>query len=103
MSGGSLDYGYSKIEMITDLIEEEIAQNGKEDNWGYKVDHSDAMIEAMLDTIWELKKASVYAKRLEWYLSGDDGEDSYFERIKEDMKEVQEQFELYKRKVKQNV
>jgi len=99
MSGGSLEYGYSKIEMITDLIEEEIAQNGKEDDWGYKTEHSKEMIDAMLKTIWKLKEASVYARRLEWYLSGDDGEDNYFERIKEDLEEAVEQFNLYKKKI----
>jgi len=92
MSGGSLDYGYSKIEMIIDQIEEEIANNGVEDGWGYSVEHSKEMLEAMEETIYKLKESSIYAKRLEWYLSGDDGEDSYFRRLREELQELETEY-----------
>lgn len=35
-----------------------------------------------------LRKAVVYAQRIDWLLSGDDGEDSFHERLKECLTEV---------------
>ena len=32
-----------------------------------------------------LKKAEIYAQRIDWYLSGDDGEDSLISRLKSDL------------------
>ena len=32
-----------------------------------------------------LKKAQVYAQRIDWLLSGDDGEDNFHLRLKEDL------------------
>ncbi len=32
-----------------------------------------------------LKQAEVYAQRIDWLLSGDDGEESFHERLKEDL------------------
>lgn len=37
-----------------------------------------------------LKKASVYAQRIDWLISGDDGEDSFHKRLKEDLKGLEE-------------
>lgn len=35
-----------------------------------------------------LKKAEIYAQRIDWYLSGDDGEDSLVSRLKSDLDEL---------------
>lgn len=35
-----------------------------------------------------LRKASVYAQRIDWLLSCDDGEESFHERLKEDLDEL---------------
>lgn len=32
-----------------------------------------------------LKKAAIYAQRIDWLLSGDDGEDTFRERLREDL------------------
>lgn len=37
-----------------------------------------------------LKKASVYAQRIDWLISGDDGEDSFHKRLKEDLKKLEQ-------------
>lgn len=36
-----------------------------------------------------LRKAYVYAQRIDWLLSGDDGEDSFHERLKEELEELE--------------
>lgn len=35
-----------------------------------------------------LKQAAVYAQRIDWLLSGDDGEDNFHERLKEELDEL---------------
>lgn len=40
------------------------------------------------DGIEILKKAEIYAHRIDWYLSGDDGEDSLIKRLKEDLEKI---------------
>lgn len=37
-----------------------------------------------------LKKARVYAHRIDWLMSGDDGEDSFHKRLEESLKELEE-------------
>lgn len=35
-----------------------------------------------------LKRARVYAQRVDWLLSGDDNEESFHERLKEELEEL---------------
>lgn len=37
-----------------------------------------------------LKRASVYAQRIDWLISGDDGEESFHKRLEEDLKGLEE-------------
>lgn len=37
-----------------------------------------------------LKKASVYAQRIDWFISGDDGEDSFHKRLEEELKALED-------------
>jgi len=36
-----------------------------------------------------LKVASVYAQRIDWLLSGDDGEESFLKRLKEELGQLE--------------
>jgi len=40
------------------------------------------------DAIECLKKAYVYAHRVDWFLAGDDGEESFIERLKSDLSKL---------------
>jgi len=35
--------------------------------------------------IYHLKRAHLYTQRIDWYLSGDDGENSFYERLEEEL------------------
>lgn len=35
-----------------------------------------------------LKKAQIYAQRIDWLLSGDDGEETFHKRLKEDLEKL---------------
>ena len=102
MSGGHFDYNQNKIHYIVEDIEEILERQGKEKEidwfslWDkvYYENHPEERfhvtyredIQAKLkEGIMALKIAAIYAQRIDWYLSGDDGENSFLERLKEDL------------------
>ena len=106
MSGGTFDYNQYKIRYIANDIEQEIAKSGKpktprelkdESGWRdrewykkYPEDlnhhkYPDEVIAEFKNAYEALRKAEIYAQRIDWLLAGDDGEESFLERLKEDM------------------
>ena len=113
MSGGAFDYDQYRINVvqqvidIVDKIERYIGINGREktkeeiereygrysdwlneypeDRFYYK--YPDEVIEKFKEGIELLKKAQIYAQRIDWLLSGDDGEESFLQRLEEDLKQ----------------
>jgi hypothetical protein len=106
MSGGTFDYNQRRIRYIADDIEDEIAKSGKpkskrelkEEGWyrdsswyeKYPEDlnhykYRDEIIEEFKKGYEMLRKAEIYAQRIDWYLAGDDGEESFMERLKQDL------------------
>lgn len=97
MSGGHFDYKQYQIDQIIEGIEEHLELMGKEredvDNpyrREYYSEYPEARIypveseevqERMRHAIRALKIAKIYAQRVDWYLSGDDGEESFLERL----------------------
>jgi hypothetical protein len=57
-----------------------------EDLFHYK--YPDEVIEKMKEGIEVLKRAQIYAQRIDWLLSGDDGEESFLRRLEEDLNEL---------------
>jgi hypothetical protein len=107
MSGGAFDYNQYKIGYIADQIDEVIVKNGlektpeelkehwidpdwykkyPEDLFHYK--YPDEVIEKMKDAVKALKIAQEYAQRVDWLLSGDDGEESFLSRLEENLKKI---------------
>jgi len=106
MSGGHFDYNQYKIGNIADSIQSIIDKNGKrkvkedletwhdkdwyekypEDLYYYK--YSDDTVAEFKKAVELLKQAEVYAQRIDWLLSGDDGEENFHERLKEDLSKL---------------
>jgi hypothetical protein len=78
MSGGAFDYNQYRIKEIYEHIEEAITREI------YQHD----VIEKMKEGIEILKKAEIYAQRIDWLLSGDDGEESFLSRLEKDLKNL---------------
>jgi hypothetical protein len=109
MSGGAFDYNQHKIGYIIEEIEEVINDNGrekteeelKEESWRdpdwyekypedlFHYKYPDEVIEKMKEGIEVLKRAQIYAQRIDWLLSGDDGEESFLKRLEEDLNELE--------------
>lgn len=105
MSGGSLcDYHQFYIKDMYDRIQDEIDNNNKPyyDNPEYEWEelankdffeeggkrYSDETIAEFKKGVEILKKAYIYAQRIDWLLSGDDGEESFHERLKEELQQL---------------
>lgn len=109
MSGGAFDYKQYNIRWIADDIEQVIERSGrpktkeelKDESWGrdsswyekYPEDlhhykYPDEVIEEFKKGVEMLRKAHVYAQRIDWLISGDDGEESFHERLKEDLSKL---------------
>lgn len=94
MSGGHFDYKQYEFGYIADEVEQLIRDNGSEelDQWGYKKHSSfdKNTIDKFAEALLVLRMAQVYAHRIDWLVSGDDGEDSFHRRLKSDIAELRE-------------
>jgi hypothetical protein len=108
MSGGHFDYDQHKIGNMADSIESVVENNGREktreelkdehwcgDDWYekypedlYHYKYPDEVIEEFKKGIAILRQAAVYAQRIDWLLSGDDGDESFLKRLKEDLNKL---------------
>lgn len=89
MSGGAFDYKQYIIDDIANLIQEEIDLNDDKDEWGQAIGNlfCKEVIDEFKKGVELLRKAAIYAQRIDWLLSSDDGEESFLERLNEDLKE----------------
>ena len=108
ISGGAFDYNQYKIGYIADQIEETVIKNGVEktpeeikDDWHndewyekypedkFHYKYPDEVIEKMKEAVNALKIAQIYAQRVDWLLSGDDGEESFLSRLEDELKKLE--------------
>jgi len=89
MSGGHFNYDQYKIGMIADDIQLLIDNNGIKDEWDYANNFSEETIAEFKKAIVLLRTAQVYAQRIDWLVSGDDGETCFHERLKCDLSAIE--------------
>ena len=53
---------------------------------------SNETIDAMKEAYRQIRMAEIYATRVDWMMSGDDSEESFRERIKEDLEEFEKEY-----------
>jgi hypothetical protein len=93
MSGGHFDYEQYKIGYIADEVEQLILSN-KDDSlneYGYTKGRffADDVINEFKKGLHHLRMAHIYAQRIDWLVSGDDGEEAFFERLEKEIKNVE--------------
>jgi hypothetical protein len=92
MSGGHFEYKQYQIGSIADDIEQLIIDNDSEelDDYGYQkgCHFTKETVEEFKQALSVLRKAHVYAQRIDWLVSGDDGEDSFHNRLKNDLEKL---------------
>jgi len=92
MSGGHFDYKQYKIGYIADEVEQLIIDNDSDERneWGdVKGYHfTPETIEEFKKGLTILRQAHIYAQRIDWLVSGDDGEDSFHRRLKQELENL---------------
>ena len=89
MSGGHFNYKQYEIEHIADQVEQMILDNNSEelDEWGNTKGRGfaeDTMVE-FKKALVIIRQAQVYVQRIDWLVSGGDGEDSFHRRLEHDL------------------
>jgi len=81
MSGGHFDYDQYKINSIAIAVEDAIANNdANEHPYPYNV------IKEFKTGLKHLNLAAIYAQRIDWLISGDDGNEAFIRRLDDDLK-----------------
>ena len=105
MSGGRFEYSQYRLTDVLEIIDREIERNGKpktseemkqefyhdsewyekypEDKFHYK--YPEEVIEEFKKGLEIIETAQIYMQRIDWLLSGDDGDESFIERLKRDL------------------
>ena len=90
MSGGHFNYAQYRINDIAVEIDEVIESNNDQtpNEWGGKKgnEYPPAIIEKFKEAAHTLRQAQEMAQRVDWLLSGDDGEDSFLRRWDEEVR-----------------
>ena len=109
MSGGHWNYLQYRLTDVAEDIDKLIEQNGKpkteeelkEETWRdedwynkypedrYYYEYDEDVIEQFKKAAHAIRIAQIYMQRMDWLLSGDDGEESFLRRIDEDLKKLQ--------------
>ena len=82
MSGGTFDHNDAHITMIANEVEQQIVENPQE-----LTPETLKVFQAALN---HLRKAAVLVHRIDWLLAGDDGEDTFQERLNDDLRQLKD-------------
>ena len=105
MSGGSMDYVAYKIQEAANHIQRELANTELRRKSGrffnvakyYQEKHpdvgylkspeslTDAVVKRLIDALVCVRQAAIYAERVEWLTSGDDGYEAFCLRLDEEL------------------
>jgi hypothetical protein len=95
MSGGHFEYKQYQIEYIADEVEQLILTNT---STSLKIDergcnstvYAEETIAEFEHALKLLREARIYVQRIDWLVSGDDGEDSFHSRLKFELAKAKE-------------
>lgn len=88
MGGGYFEYQQYHIQDIIDKLEETKVKIENDEEY-YEYDRKQELLQKISNGLTHLNLASIYTQRLDWLFSGDDGEDSFFERLEEELEKYE--------------
>ena len=86
MSGGHFEYKQYHIQDIIEKLEETKVKIENDEEY-HQYDRKEELLQEISNGLGYLTLAQIYTQRLDWLFSGDDGEDSFFERLEEELDE----------------
>lgn len=87
MSGGHFNYNQYKIQQIADELEQIILNAQKDDAKDWEK-FSPETLNEFRKGLYILRQAYVYAQRIDWLVSADDGEDSFHRRLQSELSKI---------------
>ena len=114
MSGGRFDYLQYRLHDVVSDIKDEIEKSGRKKTdqelrdhfwWSeedlekypeYRYHHkySDEIIKEFKTAVDIIQKAEIYMQRIDWLLSGDDGDETFLERLKKDLSKLKNEKDI---------
>lgn len=111
MSGGTFDYAQYRMRDIAERIESEIYRSGRKKtdreiqneirDWyhGHVPDthyyeYPADVIEKFKEAVKIIRTAEIYAQRIDWLLAGDDGEETFINRLQAELKSLDDEMQL---------
>ena len=96
MSGGAFEYKQYKIQDLIEDMENLLVRLDKEpidsfecDSLKRYVDDSEPLKNKIKENIKYLKRAYRFTQRIDWFISGDDCEENFYERLKEEIEKLE--------------
>ena len=86
MSGGHFcdcGYDYYRVTQFADELEVEIENNGEVNEDGYKYEFDPDVIDYLEAQIPKMRKMAEIMRHIDYLYSGDHGDDTFMERVKE--------------------
>jgi len=94
MSGGHFSYNQYRIRDIWEEISEVIYKTRnkiRDPDWDFVYEFDDDTLTEFEKGVKILKEAEIYAQRIDYLLSGDDGEESFHRRLREELTKLEEE------------
>ena len=96
MSGGAFEYKQYKIQDLIEDMENLLVRLDKEpidsfecDSLKRYVNDSELFKNKIKENIRYLKRAYIFTQRIDWFISGDDCEENFYERLKEEIEKLE--------------
>ena len=90
MSGGHFNYDQFRIAVISEGVRELIDENDSNEYYNY----SPETVAEFKKALYYLEMARLYAHRIDWLVSGDDGEDTFHRLMEVEKKMIGEENEF---------
>lgn len=99
MSGGYFDYIQSRLTWDVEELLRDLLNPAKDSECLSFEDCEDPYSEEdrreFRNALYHTKKAAIYLQRVDWYVSGDDGQESFHERLKEELEELEKWWKAF--------
>lgn len=93
MSGGFFDYNQYHISSIAESVQSLILNSGSKelDEYGSRAhpEFSPEILEKFREGLKHLELAAIYAQRIDWLVSGDDGDQTFLKRLEADLQALE--------------
>ena len=92
MSGGHFDYEDFRLQGIAETLRTDIARIRTKQEWFDS--YSDKFVAELERALGVTIEAMIRLHRIDWCLSGDDDEETYYERLEEDLAEMMDEYDV---------